>query len=326
MPGYEAVEFTGGGQVRFGPRERPTEPLGANEVEGTTLFSLVSPGTEGAILTKELYAPKVFGYAATFRVDAVGSAVVGIAPGEIVFGLGVHASYQRLDAELVIPVPRGLPPEVAVFARLMGVPWTTLVLTAARPNDSVLVTGLGLVGHLAAKCFAAAGYRVTAYDPDAGRRGLLARSPGIAVIDEVLPSPDDGGYALVMDCSGHEDAVLAGARAARHTGEVALVGAPWHRRSDASAHDLIDVVFHRFLTLRSGWEFALPNSPVRGVPGSIRESLTGALAWLADGRIDVAGLARVTDPADAGNAYAALAAAPADHLTALFDWREHASA
>src|SRR5947209_1491064 len=82
---------------------------------------------------------------------------------------------ERAARERALPVPEGLAPEHAVFARLMGVSMSTLTTTRARPPAKVLVTGLGLVGHLAAKIFAACGYEVTACDPSPVRREFAER-------------------------------------------------------------------------------------------------------------------------------------------------------
>jgi threonine dehydrogenase-like Zn-dependent dehydrogenase len=321
MNDFRVIEFVGNGVARAAVREAPAAPLGRDEVEGTTLVTLASPGTELAYYTRDLSQPAVFGYAAVFRIDRVGDDVSGLRPGQVVFGMGPHAGFQRMPATEVTPLPDGLAPEVAVFARLMAVSWTTLVTTRARPADRVLILGLGIVGNLAAQNFAAAGYRVTAVDPVARRREL-AEHAGISRVLAEAPPAERGsdGFHLVVDCSGHEDAVLAGCRTARHGAEVVLVGVPWQRRSDATAHDVFDVVFHRFLEVRSGWEWRLPAARQMTSPGSIADSIEGALHWLAEGRVDATGLAVTTDPADAGAAYAGLAAGDGRHLTVLFDW------
>src|SRR5207237_1254329 len=121
-----------------------------------------------------------------------------------------------------------------VFARLMGVSMSTLTTTTARPPERVLVTGLGLVGHLAAKIFAACGYQVTACDPSPVRREQAERR-GIARVLAAVPVDDPAfarQVALVVECSGHEQAVLDGLKVVRKRGEVSLVGAPWKRRTD----------------------------------------------------------------------------------------------
>ncbi|MBE7462584.1 MAG: zinc-binding alcohol dehydrogenase [Planctomycetes bacterium] len=321
VAGMRVVEWVGSGRARVAEHPLPVQALGEDEVEGPTLVSLVSPGTELQSFLRDDPKPRGSGYASVFRIARRGAAVTGLAEGQAVFAMGRHASFQRFKARDVVALPDGLAPETAVFCRLMGVSWTTLVTTAARPADRVLVTGLGIVGHLAAQNFKAAGYRVTAVDPVAWRRERAQRA-GIADVLAQAPAPEpDGTFALAVECSGHEDAVLSACRAVRKGGEVVLVGVPWQRRSEASAHALLDLVFHRYVRLRSGWEWELPHHPQAFGRGSIFDSFRGALHWLHEGRVQVAGLSRTFAPEQAQEALSGLAGRDAEHLTALFEWR-----
>src|SRR5690349_14240738 len=160
-PAY-AVTFTAREQAELLPVERDARPFGPREVAGRTLATLVSAGTElaGAYLGTSF--PRAPGYAAVFEVEEAGGEMEGVRPGDRLFCMGPHRSYQRVSQEQAVPVPEGLEPADAVFARLMSVSMSTLTTTAARPPAKVLVTGLGLVGHLAAQIFSACGYEVTA--------------------------------------------------------------------------------------------------------------------------------------------------------------------
>lgn len=315
------------------PLEPPGEPLGPDEVEGRTLASLVSPGTElnwyyDPVPGTRVDYPLVPGYAAVFEVERVGSGVRSLRPGDRVLDpSGRHASRQRRTAARLIPVPAGLAPATAVFARLMAVSMATLATSSARPPDRIGVSGLGLVGHLAAKIFAASGYAVTAWDIDAGRRELLA-APGVTVTDRA-PVPAGHGYddpsaigelSSVVECSGSDQAVLEAAASVRRGGEVVLVGLPWRPAAGIAAHELLRVVFHRYVALRSGWEYQVPDEPTDFRSGSTNGNLAAALGWLATGRIDVAGLASVVPPEAAAEAYAALHGRAWPTLSAIFDW------
>ncbi|MCW8133227.1 MAG: dehydrogenase, partial [Planctomycetota bacterium] len=159
------VVFTGPNQVDYIGVERPSQPLDPQEVAGRTRYTLISAGTELATLAKaSTERPGFPGYAAVFEVEAVGQAVRDLKPGDLAFCMGGHASYQRMQRKDVLPVPKGLAPEQAPFARLMNVTWSTLVTATARPPAKVIVTGLGLVGHLGAKVFASCGYTVLGVD------------------------------------------------------------------------------------------------------------------------------------------------------------------
>lgn len=300
--------------------DSPRLPLGPTQVAGPTLVTLVSPGTELAYAyTATQGFPLRPGYAAVFRVEEVGTEVTGLTPGATVFCMGPHAAWQQVEAKAALPLPTGLAPEHAVCARLMGVSMSTLTTTAARPPEPVAVMGLGPVGHFAAQVFQAAGYEVTAVDPLPAPREW-ARQAGIRRVAEALPA--DQEPALIMDCSGHEAAVLAACRSVRKGGEVVLIGTPWVRRTDLTAHELLHEVFHRYVHLRSGWEWEVPLEPAPFRHNSISGQLAGALRWLAEGRIVVEGLYAKHAPAQAPAVYQALLGRAADRLLAMFDWTE----
>ena len=316
-------------QVELVSEVREPTPLSTHEVAGPTVMTLLSPGTELACLDREFTTRWAMGYAAVFRISECGSEVTSLQPGQLVFAMGNHRSWQRLHQSQVIPLPAGLDPQVAVFARLMSVSWSTLVTTTARPPDPVLVTGLGPVGNLAAQILRASGYTVSAVDPDAGRRAL-AKSHGIKVSDALPPAQAAGGgcdesrglgYSLVVECSGHERAVLDACRVVRKRGEVVLVGVPWMARApDLTAHALLHEVFHRYIVLRSGWEWEVPYEARDFTTGSLRANLAAGMLWLAEGRINTTGLASVHAAETAPQVYADLSARKAAAPTAIFRW------
>ena len=128
-----AVTFTERETAKLLPVEIDTDAIGANEVAGHTLATLISAGTElnSGYLGNNF--PRQSGYAAAFKVEKVGENVADISPGDLAFCPGNHASYQRKPASQVIRLPDNLTPEIAVFARMMGVSMTTLTTTSARP-------------------------------------------------------------------------------------------------------------------------------------------------------------------------------------------------
>ncbi|MBI5831815.1 MAG: zinc-binding alcohol dehydrogenase [Armatimonadetes bacterium] len=321
MPEDRQIVVTGPRRVELLPAPRPDTAVGAGEVAGSTVYSLVSPGTELNYCYFAAEFPRHPGYASVFRIEAVGDAVTDLSPGDLALCMGNHRSWQRCRRADVIPVPAGLDAVAAPFARLMNVSWSTLTTTTARPADAVLVTGLGPVGHLAAQIFAAAGYRVTGVDPSPARRALaeskgLATVPTCAEVDPALA----GTFGLCVECSGHEQAVLDACRLVRKRGEVVLVGVPWRKLSDLPAHDLLHVIFHRYVVLRSGWEWEVPTHPRDFSPTSLDQQMTAALDWLRAGRVDVAGLAEVVAPGECDEAYRRLAEQAIDGLSVLFAW------
>jgi threonine dehydrogenase-like Zn-dependent dehydrogenase len=236
--------------------------------------------------------------------------------------MGRHQSVQQVDAPNVIPVPKGLAPEIAPLARLMGVSMTTLMTTAARPGERVMVTGAGPVGYLGTQVFKVAGYEVLVVELDAQRRQNVVNA-GISAVYRRVPVDDPeiaDTIALALECSGHERAVLGACRIVRKGGEVVLVGVPWRRQTDLYAHDVLIEVFHRYVVLRSGWEWEIPHHIDDFRPHSIYRDFRTALRWLSEGRIAVEDLVRRVSPTEAPAIYASLLHKTTPALFAVFDW------
>ena len=174
----QEIVFTAQGRVELLDASSP--PLGPTEVRGPTRVTLISPGTELAWLKGGTY-PLRPGYAAVFEADEIGADVSGIVKGDLLLCMGAHRSEQQFDQRYVLKLPRRLPVEQAVIARLAAVSVTTLMTTTARPYDKVLVCGAGPVGYLAAHLFQNAGYRVTLVEPNEQRQAR-ARQSGIATV------------------------------------------------------------------------------------------------------------------------------------------------
>jgi len=301
----------------------PAEPLGPREIRGRTVVSLTSPGTELNWAYLGSSFPVHPGYACVFEVEECGLETGDIHPGALVFGQGNHAEFQRAMCDDVVPVPNGLNSEIAVFARLMAVSMSTLNTAAAHAPARVLVTGLGPVGNLAAQVFARCGYRVTAVDPIQSRRetalktGLKDVRSGIGEAG-AIPSES---FSLHLECSGHEQAVLDGCRCVCKRGEVVLIGVPWKRHTDLTAAEILHAVFHRYIVLRSGWEWEIPKQPVDFAHHSIIDNYRAALDWLAEGSICVGPLAGSFAPSKAQDVYQGLLDRSLPTPTALFDWR-----
>ncbi|MCP4164755.1 MAG: zinc-binding dehydrogenase [Chloroflexi bacterium] len=283
---------------------------------------MVSPGTElnGAYLGENF--PTYPGYATVFEVDQIGESVEDVTVGEARLGFGTHQSHQQQRASFTLPLPQDLNPSIAAIARLMAVTMTTLTTTRARPGDRVMVTGAGPVGHLGAQLFQGAGYDVSVVEPDAFRRSCALKA-GVNQVFESVPY-DNQDYArkvdLVLECSGHEQAVLDACHIIRPTGEIVLVGAPWRRRTEHFAHELLQLVFNNYITLRSGWEWQLPKHPGHFQAHGLIRNYTTAAKWLGEGRIYLDGLVKYVDPRDMQTVYQDHLHHRTDYLFTMIDW------
>ncbi len=304
---------------------------GNDEVSGTTLFSMVSAGTELNVYLGQYEKqgltwgrfPFVPGYAAVFRVEHCGDAVGDLEAGQLVFCMGQHRSRQCLARNAVIPLPPALynKPEIAPLARLMNVTFTTLVTTSARPAELVVVTGLGAVGLMGALMFQRCGYRVLGCDPDDRRREMAERA-GLLSTCAALPldDPSMAGHAsLVLECSAHEKAVLDGIKMLQKGGELVQVGVPMLRKTEIYAQEILNGIFRQHITLRSGSEWEVPRYATTFRHGSIFGNMTTALNWLADGSVNVDGTYVVLPPNDPQTIYQDLLQRRQDKIVCL-DW------
>jgi threonine dehydrogenase-like Zn-dependent dehydrogenase len=327
-----AKEIIFSGKARAELQSCELSPLGEADVRGRTVVSLISPGTELAWLNDGNY-PLRPGYAAVFEAEELGSSVRGIVKGELLLCMGGHRSIQQFDQKYTVKVPSSLSAEHAVIARLMGVSMTTLMTTAARPGDKVLICGAGPVGYLAAHQFSISGYGVTVIEPDITRQAQVKKS-GLQKVLSAIPLGDgvyDGEVALVVDCSGHERAVLDGCKVVRKKGEVVLVGVPWKAHTQILAHEILNAIFFKFAVVRSGWEWEVP---IRGrdfvweelyqgynnAPHSTMSGLKLALDWLAAGKIPLAGLVTTRKVVDPQTIYDALMAKKIAEPFVVLDW------
>ncbi len=318
-----AVLITATEQAELQAVERDSRPLEPDELAGRTIATLISAGTELASAYRATEGfPHGVGYAAVFEAEAVGSGIDDIEVGDTVFCMGGHRSYQRTRRHAVLPLPKGLAPETAVFARLMGVSMTTLTTTTARPPEKVIITGQGIVGNLAAQNFANCGYEVIVCEPNERRRSISAEC-GLKTVLPAVPVDDPdiaGKVGLVVDCSGHEQAVLDACHVIRKRGEVVLLATPWQRYTEMYAHTILHAIFQQYVVMRSGWEWELPGHTTDFRTNSIYGNLAAALNWLAEGRIRVDNLATKIAPREAQQAYQNLLHKRSERLTYIFDW------
>ncbi len=322
---FKAVE-----QAELVSEPKENRPPAPNEVVGRTLYSLVSAGTELNIYLgnyqKEGLAwgrlPFVPGYAASLRVESVGSDVKDLKAGDVVYCQGKHASWQRWPRSEVVPLPAGLAPEKAPFARLMNIGMSALTTTTARPPGKVVVTGLGPVGLLAAMIFDRCGYEVTAVDPVEARR-RIAESRGLKRVAARMPIDDPDYVAkvpLVLDCSGHEQAILDGLTLVEKGGEVVVAGVPMTRKTEIFAQEVLNRLFRSFASIRSGKEQAVPSHPAEFRKGSQFGNMAAGLAWIADGRIKVDGLYAIASPRDCQKIYQDTLHMRLEKLATVLDW------
>lgn len=195
----------------------PAPERGPNTVLVATRFSLISAGTERAVLEvgrkslagkararpdlvkKVAESARSEGFATTYakvrgrlgEPNALGYSSAGFvleapedapaAPGELVScagaGYASHAEVVAVPRMLVARVPEGVPAEDAAYGTVAAIALHGVRLTGVGLGDVAAVVGLGLVGQLTLELLRASGSVALGVDPDPARV-KLARAAG----------------------------------------------------------------------------------------------------------------------------------------------------
>lgn len=254
---------------------------GRGEVLIACEASAISAGTELAVYTgvhqwlKDPTRtwpkwPFVPGYSGVGRIIAVGDGVTRFAVGDRVIWPSrheTHALVNVLDPHVLIyPIAEHVPAHIAAFAPLARFPLVALVQSGAILGQCVAVMGLGTIGQIALRLYAAAGaHPLIGLDAVARRRAVAERVYGVRTLDPADPQLRDklrevneGQLPdIVVDATGFPNAVKTAMHIAADGGRVVMVGSP---RGIAGEVDFYWDLHGRSLTLVGahgsaiGWE------------------------------------------------------------------------
>ena len=210
--------------------------------------------------------------------------VPGFAAGDCVVSNSSHAEVVLASPAFAARIPAAVSDEQAAFTPLAAVALQGLRLVDARPGETVVVMGLGLIGQLAVRLLRARGVTVVGIDPDEVKRAD-AKQAGAMVpelgtpLTALLPS---GGVAgvLITASTASDEPVNQAARLCRRRGRVVLVGVTGLTLNRADFYEN-EVTFQ---VSRSYGSADLAD------PSSARANFDEVLALMASGALDVAPL------------------------------------
>ncbi|MDC7238264.1 MAG: zinc-binding alcohol dehydrogenase [Sphaerochaetaceae bacterium] len=218
----KAIQFTKAWQVDYINTSK--QPKGSTIIK--TLFSIISAGTEMAILSgNESWAPLPYipGYGSVGRVieDENGT----FSPGDLVFTYGSHTEFSKTDT-VTVKLSENIKLEQAVFARMAAVSITSIRCSNIELGDKVVVIGAGIVGNFAAQLAKLSGANVSIVDPNE-KRCLIAKECGIKSTYSNLDEIDDNiKFSTVIDATGVPSVILNAANLVDDKGEFILLGSP----------------------------------------------------------------------------------------------------
>ncbi|KAJ7659980.1 hypothetical protein B0H17DRAFT_1095640 [Mycena rosella] len=140
-----------------------------------------------------------------YSVLAIDGCVRGLNGGPALFNSigigkdGAYAEYIITTVDTLVPVPNGVPPEVAAIASDAGVTAYHAVQNAAevKPGDKVLIFGIGGLGHLAVQYAKHLGATVYACDFKPAARKLALKLGATEAFDLIeLSNKITGGFTV----------------------------------------------------------------------------------------------------------------------------------
>ena len=242
--------------VRLESAELPA--LAADEVLIQTTKTLISPGTERALLLNlpglAVQYPKATGYSHVGDIIEVGSAVDGLTVGDRVASRSRHASHVIAKAENCHKLDLVIDDEEATFFQLLAISLQAVRKTRLEVGEAAAVMGAGLVGLLALQvCRAAGALPVIAVDTDR-RRLKRAKRLGVDKAVQANQSASNlhsssvfsSGVPVVIEATGNPAAMESACQIAAFGGRLALLGSS---RGATESFDFYKQVHKRGLTL-----------------------------------------------------------------------------
>lgn len=268
--------------------------------------------TQSSLAGRAAY-PLRYGYILVGRVAFCGDGVdTDLWLGRRVFAFHPHASHAVVPARALLPIPEGIHPEEATLyantETAVSLHWDGAIL----PGETVVVTGLGIVGLLVTAIALNRGAGcVVAVDPDPDRRRwaeeffarILAAAPQAATVPTVAASIEEArevvaeaetayrgsyeGFDVAFELSGVAS-VLDGVIGAVAFGGRVIVGS-WYGNAPADLH--LGGRFHRS-------RVQLISSQVSTVPlavaGRVDFERRTRIGWAFLGRLGVGAIPRRT--------------------------------
>jgi len=235
-----------------------------------------------AAVRSKLAQPIPLGYCHVGQVLDAGD-VLGFSAGDRVVSNSPHAEVVSATPAFAAQIPASVSDEHAAFTPLAAIALQGLRLLDAKPGETVVVMGLGLIGQLAVRLLRARGVHVIGVDPDAQKladaklAGALVPELGTP-LSALLP----GGVAgvLITASTSSDEPVNQAARLCRRRGRVVLVGVTGLKLNRADFYE-------NEVTFQVSRSYGATDA---ADPSSIRANFDEVLALMASGSLDVAPL------------------------------------
>ncbi|MGD9597529.1 MAG: bi-domain-containing oxidoreductase [Steroidobacteraceae bacterium] len=265
--------------------------------------------TDGLLSTIEsvrrrLGEPISLGYCNAGEVVGVGAGVAALSVGDRVVSNGPHAEFVLVPANLCARIPDGVSDESAAFTVLGSIALQGIRLIAPTLGETVVVSGLGLIGQMAVQLLRANGCHVIGVDFDAAKLDL-ARKMGARTIDlSTGADPVEAAKALTVQrgvdavlvtaSTASSDPIRQAAQMSRKRGRIVLVGVTGLELSRADFYEK-ELTFQVSCSYGPGrydpaYEQEGADYPLGFVRWTEQRNFEAILSMLGDRRIDVSPL------------------------------------
>jgi len=262
--------------------------------------------TDGLLPTLEavfnkLDQPLPLGYCNVGRVSALGAGVAHFEIGDRVISNGKHAEVVSVPVNLCAKVPEAVSDEEAAFTVLGAIALQGIRLVQPTLGETVVVTGLGLIGLVTVQLLRAHGCRVLGLDFDPEKLEM-ARAFGAEVVD-LSKGQDPVAAAMAYSRGRGVDGVIVtaatkssepihqAAHMCRKRGRIVLVGVTGLELSRADFFEK-ELTFQVSCSYGPGrydnnYEEKGNDYPVGFVRWTEQRNFEAVLDMMADGRLDV---------------------------------------
>lgn len=189
--------------------------------------------TLGTVFNK-LDQPIPLGYCNAGVVSAIGADIHDLQIGDRVASNGPHAEMVCVPRNLVAKIPDGVTDDEAAFTAIASIALQGIRLLNPTLGETIVVTGLGLVGLITAELLLINGCRVIGIDPDEARLKIAAEKGVITCNPTAGENPvrfamnltqQHGADGVIIAASSRSDELVSqAARMSRRRGRIILVG------------------------------------------------------------------------------------------------------
>ncbi|KQX45227.1 MULTISPECIES: zinc-dependent alcohol dehydrogenase [unclassified Paenibacillus] len=317
--------------------EKFTLQIGDQEVLVKKLYTLISPGTELAMLSGNeswFRMPGIPGYAAVSEIVEVGAGVTGFNSGDIVFHYGNHTQYEVVSIRgTFLKVPDNLDLKWVPFTRMATVATTAIRVSNIEFGDYVSVTGLGLIGNMAAQLAHLQGATVIGIDLSEERLRIAKQCGVIHVIsggkdsvnEQIAEITHGKGVSTHIEATGVPQVAVQSLEWIAKLGEIIFLGSP---RGEYNT-DVTEILNYCHLygrgciTFKGAHEWRYPTEPNEFVKHSLVRNSNIVFELMKQKRLQVEPLiSHVLKPEEAKEAYEGLRVNKDQYSGVLFDWSE----